>query len=193
MENLFKIEEFFTTLDSKDNNLRYEAFKKLLALTEQNVSWVYDYWQILVDKLSSENSFQRSIGLLLLANLTRSDSEDKFSEIIERYLSFFEDDKFITSRQCIQNVWKIAVNKEACKEKIVNALKNAYFSNLHLTRNEKLIKQDVIFSLNRISEFYKDKTLAKDIDDFISREDKKLAKSLQAVRLQNLTEILNSN
>lgn len=184
MDNMIKIEEFFITLDSKDNNARYEAFRKLVELTEKEVSWVYDYWQTLVDKLSSVNSFQRSIGLLLLANLTRSDSDNKFDDLIDRYLTYFEDEKFITSRQCIQNVWRIAVNKEPYKEKVINSLKTAYASNVHLKRNENLIKQDIIFSLRKISEHYKDNNLTKTIEALIAGEkDKKLIKTLQGIKV----------
>lgn len=183
METMVKIDELFITLDSKDNTVRYDAFLKLLDITEEEVPWVYDYWQDLVYKLNSPNSFQRSIGLILLANLSKSDSEDKFGDILDRYLTFFEDEKFITSRQCLQNVWKIAVNKSAYKEKIVESLKNAFCNNIHLKRNENLIKQDVIFSLNEISNFYGDKELEALIDHLIASEmDKKISKSLNAVR-----------
>lgn len=180
MTNMIKLEELFQTLESKDNNIRYEAFKKLLELTEQKVDWVYDYWQTLVDKLSSGNSYHRSIGLMLLANLTLSDSEDKFSEIGERYFSFFNDEKFITARQCLQNVWRVAVNKEVYRLSVIEALQRAYSGNVHLERNPNLIKQDIIFSLKKISNFYKDSKLDSEIEALILNEtDKKIQKSLR--------------
>jgi hypothetical protein len=172
----------FQTLESKDNNARYEAFKELFQLTEQEVDWIYDYWQILVDKLSSENSFHRSIGLLLLANLTRSDSEDRFSEIVGRYLTFLDDEKFITARQCLQNVWRIAVNKKAHRFAIEGALKSTYSGSIHLERNPNLIKQDVIFSLAKIAEFYKDESLNNEIESMILKEtDKKTIKGIKGI------------
>ncbi|HEX3006024.1 MAG TPA: hypothetical protein VHO90_00255 [Bacteroidales bacterium] len=185
MENMIKIDEYFNKLDSKDNDLRYKAFKELLEITEKRVSWIYDYWQRLVDKLSSDNSFQRSIGLLLLANLTLSDSENKFEDMLDDYLTFFNDEKFITSRQCLQNVWRIAVNQQVHKGRIVHALKESYTNNAHLSRSENLIKQDIIYSLNQISDFYKDEVLEAEIEELIAAEtDKKLIKALQSALLR---------
>lgn len=182
MINRIKLEVMFQTLESKDNNARYEAFKKLFELTEQKVDWIYDYWQTLVDMLSSRNSFHRSIGLLLIANLTRSDSEDKFSDIADRYLTFLEDEKFITARLCLQNVWRIAVNKEAYRVIISDALKSAYSRNIHLKRNQNLIKQDVIFSLAKIAGFYKDEILSNEIEIIVKNEtDKKTLKGLREI------------
>lgn len=183
MENMIKINELFANLESKDDNLRYDSFKKLLTLTSHEVTWVYDYWQLCVDKLTSKNSFHRSIGLLLLANLVLSDSENKFENILDEYLGFFNDEKFITSRQCLQNVWRIATNKEIFKDKVVNALKETYSNNIHLNRNENLIKQDIVFSLQKISEYYRDKNLLDYIDVLIANEkDKKIAKALNLIR-----------
>jgi hypothetical protein len=179
MENMIKIDELFVNLESKDDALRYDSFKKLLELTSAEVTWIYDYWQICVDKLTSKNSFHRSIGLMLIANLTLSDSENKFEEIIDTYLDFFNDEKFITSRQCLQNVWRVAVNKEVYKQRVVSALKDAYSKNIHLSRSENLIKQDIVFSLHKISKFYKDKDLSDYIDKLIAGEnDKKIVKAL---------------
>ncbi|NJK95128.1 MAG: hypothetical protein HC905_09635 [Bacteroidales bacterium] len=151
MENLIQIEALFEILESKDNKLRYEAFQKLLFLTEKKVTWIYDFWQMLVEKLRSDNSYQRSIGFLLLANLSASDSENKFPEILDDYIGLLNDEKFITSRQCIQKVWKVALNCEQCRGEIVEALKNTYYNNIHLATHGNLIKEDVISSLNFIS------------------------------------------
>lgn len=185
MENMIKVDELFIALDSKDNNIRFDAFKKLMDVTENEVSWSYEYWQTLINKLASNNSFQRSIGLLLLANLSKSDPEDKFVELIEDYLSFFDDEKFITSRLCIQHVWRIAVNKEHLKSSVLSALINAFHKNIHLARNENLIRQDVISSLVKLSTYYHEPDFGKKIDELIaSVTDRKVAKNLAKLRTE---------
>lgn len=152
MASLKEIDRFFLSLESKDNNTRYEAFKALLLLTEKKVDWIYDKWHLLADKLSSDNSFQRSIGFMLIANLSLSDDENRLSGVINNLLNCMNDEKFITSRQCIQCVWEIAVNKKALETIIVESLKNMFYNNVHLKTHGNLIKQDVISSLLRISE-----------------------------------------
>jgi len=180
MEDLNHIDELFATLNSKDNNIRYQAFKELLEITEKPVLWVYDKWYELESKLSSDNSFQRSIGLMLLANLSKSDIENKFNSIIDHYLEFFEDEKFITSRQCIQNVWKIALIHESNRKKIIQQLENSFYENSNQHIN--LIKQDIIGSLNQIYLNTKDENLKNKILELINSEnDEKLVKSLRKI------------
>lgn len=182
MEDINKIDGLFVDLDSKDNRIRYEAFRILLETTENKVIWVYDKWYDLEKKLYSDNSYQRSIGLMLLANLCRSDTESRFDKIIDRYIEMFEDEKFITSRQCIQNAWKIAAAKDSYRGIVAKALMNTYYENVHLKSHGNLIKEDVIFSLCRISELTGDGSFRRNAGELIESEnDIKLKKALNKV------------
>ena len=60
---------------SKDNKIRKMALDNLLKITEEKIDWVYDIWDIFSEKLYSNNSYQRSIGVFLLSNLAKSDYE----------------------------------------------------------------------------------------------------------------------
>jgi hypothetical protein len=176
------IDKLFSDLESKDDNYRYSALKELLAITDNKVPWVYDKWFILTEKLSSENSYQRSIGLMLLANISKSDAENRISTILDKYLEFFEDEKFITSRQCIQNVWKVAFPHDSNRFKIIRQLENSYFGNNHLSKHGNLIKQDIIASLYNIYQNTNDKSLLNKINSLIDSEiDTKLQKSLYKI------------
>jgi len=178
MEEILHIDNLFDALDSKDDKVRYPAFQELLKITEQQVTWIYDKWFLLTDKLSSDNSFQRSIGLMLLANLCKSDTEHRFLELLDRYLDFFEDEKFITSRQCIQNVWKIAIVHPLYQKKIVEELESSFFDNKNPHVN--LIKQDIISSLHQIYLNTNNEEIKLKINELIESEnDAKLVKSLK--------------
>jgi hypothetical protein len=185
MEEIERIDKLFIELENKDGKLRYEALQNLIDMTENKVSWVYDKWFVLLDKLSSDNSYQRSIGLMLLANLAKSDDENRIGGILDKYLAFFDDDKFITSRQCIQNVWKIAIcNKSNCSI-ILTELGKTYFENIHLKSHGNLIKEDVIFSLSKISKYLNDNSFLDKANELIDNEiDTKLIKSLKKVLTQ---------
>lgn len=182
MEDLERIDKLFTDLESKDGKLRYEALQNLINISEDKVSWLYDKWFVLLDKLSSDNSYQRSIGIMLLANLAKSDDENRIGGILEKYFDFFDDEKFITSRQCIQNIWKIAIcNKSNCS-RILNELEKTYFENIHLKSHGNLIKEDVIFSLYNISKCISDNSILNKANELIDNEsDTKLIKSLKKV------------
>jgi hypothetical protein len=182
MEDLEQIDKLFEVLESKDDNIRFKAFKDLMLITENEVPWIYDKWFVLEHKLTSNNSYQRSIGLMLLANLSKSDTENRFSAILDKYLDFFEDEKFITSRQCIQNVWKIAVVHDSNKKKIIPSLEKSYFENINLSKHGNLLKQDIIGSLNQIYRLTKDEGLKNKICTLIESEiDEKFVKTLRKI------------
>ncbi len=108
-------------LSEKDDNLRYKCFLLLQDRSQQTAD-VYPYWDVFVEKLGSDNSFQRSLGLMLIAENVRWDTEGKFDRIIDLYLSFCDDEKPITVRQCIQSLRSIISYKKNCHARIVDKL-----------------------------------------------------------------------
>lgn len=176
-----QIDELFRLLESKDGKLRYKALQELIGITDEPVEWVYDKWYELENKLSSDNSYQRSIGLMLLANLSKSDTDNRMNGIMTKITGFFEDEKFITSRQCIQLVWKIALNNKANCNFIINELSKTYYENIHLKEHGNLIKQDVIFSLCQIAKFADKSAYDKAVELITNENDSKLIKSLNAM------------
>lgn len=183
---LKEIDKMFANLADKNDKIRFPSFKKLHEITDEKVKWIYDKWFLLIEKTNSENSFQRSIGLTLLANLAKSDTENRFEQIIDDYLEHFEDEKFITARLCIQNVWKIAAANKNVLKKIIDKLEKSYSENVHLKTHANLIKRDIISSLMQISVSTKDKKIIKMIESLIKEEaDLKLKKVLQSIFEQN--------
>ncbi len=85
------------TLKEKDDKLRYIAFL-LLKAHSRNSPYVYAYWDALTEKLSSANSYQRSISVMLLAENVRYDTQEKFAGVLEKFLALCNDEKFITAR-----------------------------------------------------------------------------------------------
>jgi hypothetical protein len=64
------IQQLVEWLSLKDDKIRYRAF---LLLQSRTIFFddVYPFWDIFHDKLKSENSYQRSIGLMLIAKNVR--------------------------------------------------------------------------------------------------------------------------
>ena len=65
---------------------------------------VYPYWDVFVQKISYGNSYQRNIGLTLIAHNVKWDTQVRFSVVFEQYLSHCQDEEFITSRLAIQSI-----------------------------------------------------------------------------------------
>ena len=115
------IHQLVEWLNEKDDNLRYKSFL-LLQHRSQEKNDVYPYWDVFVEKFGSENSYQRSLGLMLVAENTRWDDAGKMDGIIDAFLAFCDDEKPITVRQCIQSLAKIIPYKKNLYDKIVAKL-----------------------------------------------------------------------
>jgi hypothetical protein len=129
------------TLNEKDDKLRYNAFLLLQASSRQFPS-VYEFWDELEKKLDSDNSYQRSLGLMLIAENVRWDKKNRFSEKIRKYLSCCMDEKFITARQTIQGL-EIILNatdkfNDMIKQKLANLQLSQYKEN-----QQKLLNKDI--------------------------------------------------
>lgn len=73
------ISQLVEWLSLKDDNVRYQAFL-ILQNRPLFANDVYPYWHIFRSKLQSDNSYQRSIGLMLIADNTKWDTENKISD-----------------------------------------------------------------------------------------------------------------
>ncbi len=93
-------------LEEKNNDIRYAAFLTLQKRSGTHGD-VYPFWDMLAGKLQSGNSYQRSIGVMLLSENVRWDREGRLDAVLYDYTACFRDEKFITARQAIQSleVW----------------------------------------------------------------------------------------
>jgi hypothetical protein len=129
------------TLSAKDDKLRYKAFLLLQAHSKEQPS-VYSYWEVLKKKLGSENSYQRSLGVMLIAENARWDKEGKFPRVMNQYMACCNDEKFITSRQAIQGLGTIIESTGKYKDSIAKALAGLQFTK-YKENQQKLLRKDV--------------------------------------------------
>jgi hypothetical protein len=108
-------------LEEKDDKIRYPALLLLQSRSVTNND-VYPFWDIFRSKLKSDNSYQRSIGMMLIAENARWDKDNKLDAMIEEYFALFHDDKPITIRQSIQALSSILPFKSSLVGQIATAL-----------------------------------------------------------------------
>ena len=108
-------------LASAEDKIRYPAF---LLLKERSAicADVYPFWDALDEKLTHENSYQRSIGAMLLSANAKHDAQGKLKQTLPRYLALLNDPKPITVRQCAQALPEILRAKPEYAEPIGNAI-----------------------------------------------------------------------
>jgi hypothetical protein len=164
-----ELRECFDNLGSTDDKIRLSALQAVLKITDARVDWVYEVWDNLFEKLDHENSYQRSIGILVLCNLAKSDSEHRLDASINLLLAHTRDDKFITSRQCIQNIWKTAAAGEQTRQIVLDHLERR-FKECTPEKHYNLIRQDIIQSIRLLYEEEKDDALLIKAQQLVAQE-----------------------
>lgn len=163
------VKEKINNLNSTDDKIRLEALQTVLNLTESKVDWVYQVWDEMIGKLDSENSYQRSIGIMVLCNLAKSDSQDRLSSALDLLLTHTKDEKFITTRQCIQNIWKVGITNKANYKRVLDHLEKRYKECAN-ENHYNLIRQDILQSIMRLYEQEKDDVLLTKISALVLEE-----------------------
>jgi hypothetical protein len=89
----------------------YNCFYVIEQVSLRAPELIYPFWDNIVSLLTHKNSYHRDFGLVLLANLTAVDAEQKFTLVFKDYLRLTSDAKFMTADYCIKNLKKIAANR----------------------------------------------------------------------------------
>ena len=145
------IDEKIAMLTSSDNKQAYNALKDLIAISEEN-NRVYYYFDKFVEMMNDKsNSYIRTRGLRLIAFNSKWDKKNKVNLIIEEYLKHIEDEKPITSRQCIKNIVIIAKNKPELIQTILVELEK--FDRIYEDSMQSLIYKDRKKAIRQIRQF----------------------------------------
>jgi hypothetical protein len=160
------IAQLVSWLSEKDDNFRYKC---LLLLLERSQGYgdVYPYWDIFVEKLGNPNSYQRSIGLMLLAENARWDHDSKFDSILDSYLFACDDEKPVTVRQCIQGLLKIIPYKKNCYSRIIDKLLSIDLMQRKETQR-KLLLLDILSVLSAIHRIQPNERITRYLQNAIS-------------------------
>lgn len=137
-------------LDEKADATRYQALLLLTARSERAPD-VFPHWPRFRAKLTDENSYQRSIGILLLSENARWDAQGAIEECLADCLQLAADEKPITARQAIGALGRIARDAPRTAGRIVPALTALDLSSIRETMR-KLILMDACRALAAIRE-----------------------------------------
>ncbi len=168
-------------LSLKNNEIRYQAFLLL-----QNRSLLFDdvylYWSVFRNQLKSDNSYQRSIGLMLIAENVIWDTENRMEDTIDEYLNLLTDEKPITIRQCIQSLGKIVLSKPGLNDEIVSRLNSFNLMSIKETMRKSILL-DILNVLLIIRRECKTDAIESFIQNALSGEilDKKSKKQIEAI------------
>ena len=164
-----KTRKYLEHIDSKDRDLQNAAFNHLLKETEKPVDWAYECWDFLVKGLRHQDNHARAISAQILANLAKSDSQNRMRKDFPALMAVTQDDKFVTARHTLQSIWKVGAQKKMQKT-VVDALA-ARFKNCRTEKNWTLIRYDIIQSLRNLYDEVRDEKIKQTALKLIETED----------------------
>ncbi len=135
-------------LSDKADETRYKTFL-LLQANSRIRPYIYAHWAKLEAKLTSENSYQRSLGVMLIAESVRWDMEGKFRDCFEKYLTCCSDEKFVTSRQAIQGLQRIIEATGKYDTEIKRAIEKLPLDR-YKESQQSLLRRDITATLKAI-------------------------------------------
>ncbi len=144
-----EIAEKFEIIKSKDKKARANAYMDLMKVTNEEVDWTYEVWDDLLDLLKNGDNHQRSIAAQLLANLTKSDSENRMEKDLNKLVQGTKDEKFVTARHTLQNLWRVGLGTSAIRKKLIDELDNRY-KECTVEKNGTLVRYDICVVLRKI-------------------------------------------
>jgi hypothetical protein len=139
---------------SKDDAYRYNCFKVLLQISEDQPLVLYPEWDYFIALLGSSNAYHRSIAVQILANLTPVDAQHRFEAVFDRYFDLLDDEKIIVTRSLVHSAGTIARAKPSLQARIVERLLG--IDETH-HKHKDLSKADAIHSFEVFFEGYPDK------------------------------------
>ena len=150
------IDDLLEFTSSEKATIKYKSLKVLTLLSEQNSKLLYSKWDFFVNLLDNENTFLRTIGATIIANLTIVDKDQKFENIFDKYYNLLEDKSMINAANIAQRSGIIAKAKPHLQDEITNKLLKIDKTH-HSSECKNIIKGKAILSFEEYFEEYKNK------------------------------------
>lgn len=144
-------------LRSEDREAQNKALTYILQQTEKPVDWAYEVWDDLVRDLRHKDNHVRAIAAQILANLAKSDPENRMKKAFPVLLAVTKDERFVTARHTLQSIWKVGIQPKMQKI-VVDGL--AYrFQECASEKNCTLIRYDIVQDLRNLYDELKDEKI----------------------------------
>jgi hypothetical protein len=116
------IPEIIEGVSSSKPGIRYGCAKILMDLSEDHPERLYPYMDFFTDLLDSKYRILTWSAIVIIANLTTIDEENKFDAIFKKYYSLLNDEYMVTVTNVVGHSGKIALAKPNLTQKIADEL-----------------------------------------------------------------------
>ena len=121
-QNYDLIPELLSGISSSKPTIRYGCGKILMDLSEEKPEKLYPYMDFFINLLESKYRILTWNAIIIIANLTKIDKENKFDSIFEKYYSFLDNEYMVTVANVVGNSGKIALAKPHLTQRITDKL-----------------------------------------------------------------------
>ena len=118
------ISELLAGIQSSQDPIRYNSFKVILLISEDNPEFLYPHWLLFEKMLDSDNSYFKNIAIQVIANLTKIDSDNRFEKLFDKYFGELNSEKTMVAAHVAGNAGKIALTKPRPQSQITSKLIN---------------------------------------------------------------------
>jgi len=158
--------ELVDGLKVKNETYRYNCYKVLYSISQNQGEILYPYWDTFVQSLSSVNSYHKMAAVHLIANLVPVDKENKFADIFSHYYNLLDDNSMVVSYYVAEVSGRIAKAKPDLQRAITLKLLGIEQTS-HKPGRKELIKTAVIEAFN---EYYEESLDKAEITDFVKKQ-----------------------
>ena len=144
-----KIRTHLDNIHSTDGQLQNQAYSALMEVTEKPVDWAYEAWDELIEGLTDKDNHVRAICGQLLGNLGKSDPKGRMFKDFEKLLMVTKDERFVTARHTMQNIWKVGLGGKKHQQLVVQGLEKR-FKECVKEKNGTLIRYDILVTLRNL-------------------------------------------
>ena len=109
-------------VSSKKASIRYGCSNTLTVLSDENPKQLYPYMDFFIKLLESDYRILKWAAIIIIANLTKVDIENKFDSIFDKYYDNLNDEYMVTVANVVGNSGKIALAKPYLTQKITDKL-----------------------------------------------------------------------
>ncbi|MBN8582040.1 MAG: hypothetical protein J0L96_15335 [Anaerolineae bacterium] len=136
-------------IHSTDAQLQNKAYNFLMKETEKPVGWAYEAWDELIDGLMHKDNHVRAICGQLLGNLGKSDPKGRMFKDFDKLLNVTRDEKFVTARHVMQNIWKVGLGGKKAQQLVVDGLEKRFHECVE-EKNCTMIRYDINVALRNL-------------------------------------------
>jgi ribosomal protein L17 len=121
-QNQSLLPEIINGISSPQPTIRYGCGKILMDLSEEQPQYLYPYMDFFITLLESKYRILIWNATIIIANLTKVDTEKRFDVIFEKYYSLLDNDYMVTVANVVDNSGKIALAKPYLTKQIAEKL-----------------------------------------------------------------------